>query len=228
MSNINFYEFVKKGTKIINPGFKKHGIPIPFRALIAAPSGSGKTNALMNLLVHMSGTFHEIILCVKSADEPLYELMIDKLDNVIVFEDGKVPPLSDYSTIDPKTNRLKRKDELQRLIIFDDLITDANANTAAKQYYIKGRKVGFSSVYISQSFFEVPKILRDNCDIFILGRNLLQQDLKLILSRFRTSMSLDEFSELYNELTDQPLDTILINLNSRTIRRNIIGEPITL
>lgn len=228
MSAINFYEFAPKGKKVINPGFRLHGIEVPFRACIASASGTGKTNALMNLLVHMSGTFHEIILCVKSADEPLYEMIIDKLPNIVVFEQGEVPPLSDYSSIDPKTKRLKRIDEKQRLIVFDDLVSDPKANTLAAQYYIKGRKLGFSSVYISQSFFEVPKLIRDNCNIFILGRNLLKQDLKLILSRFPTELTLDEFSELYAELTANPLDTMLINLNTRTIRQNIIGAPIEL
>jgi len=158
---INFYALIKKD-KVINPNFEKHGINVPFRALIAAPSGAGKTNCLMNLLVQFDKTFHEIILCCKSSDEPLYQMLENKCDNVIIYDD-KVPDLKEYSIEDPKTHKIKRKDKLQRLIIFDDMVNDVKANQIIKQYYIKGRKVGFSMIYISQSFFQIPKIIRENC-----------------------------------------------------------------
>ncbi len=228
MSKINFYNYVPKGEKKINPYYEIHNIEIPFRMLIAAPSGAGKTNALMNVIFHMHNTFHEIIICVKSADEPLYEMIINKLKNVVVFENGEVPPLSDYSKIDEKTKRLKRIDKKQRLIVFDDLITDQKANKIAAEYYIKARKVGFSMCYISQSFYQIPKIIRDNTQLFILGRNLLKKDLRMILSAFPTELTLDEFVNLYNDLTDEPLDTVLINIEKKYIAKNIIGDKIKL
>lgn len=228
MSKINFYDLIPKGEKKINPNYATHGIDLPFRMLIAAPSGSGKTNQLMNLIAHMDKTFHEIIICVKSADEPLYEMMINKLKNIVVYESGEVPSLSQYSKIDDKTKRLKRLDKKQRLIVFDDLITDRRANQIASEYYIKGRKLGFSMCYIGQSFYQIPKLIRDNCQIFLLGRNLLKRDLKLILSTFPTEITLDEFVDLYHYLTPENLDTVLINIDKKYISRNIIGEKIKL
>ena len=228
MSKINFYELIPKGEKKINPNYATHGIDLPFRMLIAAPSGSGKTNQLMNLIAHMDKTFHEIIICVKSADEPLYEMMINKLKNIVVYELGEVPSLSQYSKIDDKTKRLKRLDKKQRLIVFDDLITDRRANQIASEYYIKGRKLGFSMCYIGQSFYQIPKLIRDNCQIFLLGRNLLKRDLKLILSTFPTEITLDEFVDLYHYLTPENLDTVLINIDKKYIAKNIIGERIKL
>ena len=228
MSKINFYDLIPKGEKKINPNYATHGIDLPFRMLIAAPSGSGKTNQLMNLIAHMDKTFHEIIICVKSADEPLYEMMINKLKNIVVYESGEVPTLSKYSKIDDKTKRLKRLDKKQRLIVFDDLITDRRANQIASEYYIKGRKLGFSMCYIGQSFYQIPKLIRDNCQIFLLGRNLLKRDLKLILSTFPTEITLDEFVDLYHYLTPENLDTVLINIDKKYISRNIIGEKIKL
>lgn len=228
MSKINFYDLIPKVEKKINPNYATHGIDLPFRMLIAAPSGSGKTNQLMNLIAHMDKTFHEIIICVKSADEPLYEMMINKLKNIVVYESGEVPPLSQYSKIDDKTKRLKRLDKKQRLIVFDDLITDRRANQIASEYYIKGRKLGFSMCYIGQSFYQIPKLIRDNCQIFLLGRNLLKRDLKLILSTFPTEITLDEFVDLYHYLTPENLDTVLINIDKKYIAKNIIGERIKL
>jgi len=225
-SKINFYDFIKT-KKSINPQYDKHGIKIPFRMLIAAPSGAGKTNCLMNLIFHMNKTFHEIILCVKSADEPLYERLIDKLGNAVrVYEDGEVPPITDFSIKDEATKRLKAIDSYQRLIIFDDLILEKKANLLAKEYYVKGRKLHFSMCYIGQSFYQIPKMIRDNCQYFILGRNLLKRDLRTILTVFPTDLSLDQFSALYNELLSDELDTMLINIDSKFVRKNIIEPPI--
>jgi hypothetical protein len=218
---INFYSLVKS-TKTINPNKAVHGIDVPFRMLIAAPSGAGKTNALMNLIHHMDKTFHEIIVCVKSADEPLYQLLDDRLDNVIIYENGEVPPIEQYSILDEKTKKLKRIDKLQRLIIFDDLILDKKANQIALQYYIKARKLGFSMVYIGQSFFQIPKMIRDNCQYFILGKNLLKRDLRMILSIFPTETSLSDFANLYNQLTIEPLSTVIIDIQKNTLRKNIV------
>lgn len=228
MSLINFYDLVPT-QKELNPNFKTHGINVPFRMLISAPSGSGKTNALMNLITLFSHTFHEIILCVKSGDEALYNLLLDKLGSaVVLFEGGDVPDIENYSSVDEKTGRLKRVDKKQRLMIFDDLINDKTANRKIVEYYIKGRKLGFSLCYIAQSFYQIPKMIRDNCQIFIIGRNLLKRDLRMILSAFPSNFTLDEFEDLYKELTDEPLSVVLINVEKRYIRRNITGDKIQL
>jgi len=219
---INFYALIKKD-KVINPNFEKHGITIPFRALIAAPSGAGKTNCLMNLLVQFDKTFHEIILCCKSSDEPLYQMLENKCDNVIIYDD-KVPDLKEYSIEDPKTHKIKRKDKLQRLIIFDDMVNDIKANQIIKQYYIKGRKVSFSMIYISQSFFQIPKIIRENCQYFILCRNLLKKDLRMILSCFPSELSIDQFSNLYNSLFKNWNDCLMIDINNKLIKYNISDQ----
>jgi hypothetical protein len=222
---LNFYNYTKK-EKVINPNYDKHRISIPSRICVASGSGTGKSNCVMNLIYLFNKTFHEIILCVKSSDEPLYNLLENKLSNVIIYEGGEVPPLTDFSLLDERTNKIKRIDKKQRLIIFDDLMLDKNANKIACEYYIKARKLGFTMIYISQSFFQIPKIIRDNCNYFILGKNLLKRDLRTILTCFPTDLSLDEFIQLYNELTEEPLSVIMINLDKRMIYPNITGSAI--
>jgi len=228
MSKIDFYKTIKS-VKSINPNYETHGINVPFRMLIAAPSGAGKTHALCNLIYAMDKTFHEIIICVLSADEPLYTMIEQRLGNSVKFhESGYVPPLEEFSIIDASTGKLKRKDKYQRLIVFDDLILSKGANKLASEYYIKARKLGFSMAYIGQSYFQIPKMIRDNCQVFVLGRNLLKKDLRMILSVFPTEMSLDNFSELYKELCSEPLDVCVLDISKRTIKRNFTGDIIRL
>ena len=62
-------------TKYNNPNYKKHLMNIPFRALIVGGSGSGKTTLVLEIISRMKKTFGLIVLCCKSSDEPLYNLL---------------------------------------------------------------------------------------------------------------------------------------------------------
>jgi hypothetical protein len=210
---LNFYEHCT-GPKSHNPNYELHGIQIPFRMLIAAPSGSGKTNCLMNLISVMNKTFHEIHVCVLSADEPLYQKLA-KLKGVTFYEGGEVPEMDNDLSI-------------QKLIIFDDLILHRNANAKALDYYIRGRKKKYSMCYLSQSYFQTPKMIRINCQYLILGKNLLKKDLRMILSTIPSELSLDEFQDLYNNLTKAPLSVIVLDINHRTLRKGIAGQLLSL
>jgi hypothetical protein len=157
MSLINFYEFTKKDTVFKNPNYKNHNIEIPFRMIISAPSGAGKTNFLLNLICSMENTFYRIIICVKNKAEPLYEMIEEKLNSgktkqIEIYEDGEVPKLPD--------------DKKNRLIVFDDLLYDNQSEI--KQYFIRGRKKGFSCIYLTQSYFKTPKDLRLQCNYIVL------------------------------------------------------------
>ena len=59
--------------KVENPNFHIHKLKLPFRMCIVAPSGSGKTNFLVNLLAIFSegkGTFTSIDIITRNKDEP--------------------------------------------------------------------------------------------------------------------------------------------------------------
>jgi hypothetical protein len=47
----------------------------------------------------------------------------------------------------------------------------------------------------------------------------------MVLTCFPTDLTLEEFTDLYNEMTAEPLDTMLIDINKKIVRRNIVGEP---
>lgn len=64
-----------------------------------APSGSGKTNFVYNLLQLFcagKGTFDHIMIFGKSRDEPLYQYLRDKIKGEIKVYEGltKLPPIN--------------------------------------------------------------------------------------------------------------------------------------
>jgi hypothetical protein len=221
----NFYT-ATKSERADNPNFELHRISIPFRMTIAAPSGSGKTNALLNMLAHMGKVFHEIHVVIPTADEPLYKLLSDKLGHGVVFhENYNVPAITQFQAVGPD-GQPKRLDKRNRLFVFDDMVLDKKANRVIQEYYIRGRKLGISSCYISQSFYQIPKLIRDNAQYHILGRNLLKRDLREIMKVFPSNLSADELVSLYEQLCSEPLDVVLFDIPRRRIRKNIVDEDI--
>ena len=117
----NFYskkEVKKYCTQGENPNYDLHHFGIPFRSLVVAPSGSGKSNFITNLITLFckgtEGTFDNIYIFCKSRDEPLYKYLSDKSKGLIdVYENlEKLPPINDLNTCK------------QTLIIFDDFISE--------------------------------------------------------------------------------------------------------
>jgi hypothetical protein len=69
--------------------------------------------------------------------------------------------------------------EKRNLVVFDDCITEKNQDPI-RDLFIRGRKKNASIIYITQSFYKVPKIIRDNSNYFIFFK-LHFKDLKRII-----------------------------------------------
>ena len=128
---------------------------------MVATSGSGKSNFITNLIALFckgKGTFDNIYIFCKSVDEPLYRFLNDKSKGLIeVYEDlSKLPALNDL-------NACK-----QTLIIFDDMVTDINKNPIISEYFISGRKKYCSRMFLSQSYYNTPKIIRQNVNYVVI------------------------------------------------------------
>lgn len=204
---INFYEYIKSDATP-NPNYDTHKIPLNFRMLVACASGGGKSNYILNLLSQFTGTFTKIIICTKS-DEKLYDYLLEKIKKGIeIYYEGKIPEITKM----PKGQ--------SAIIIFDDLVT--NNIKAVNEQFIRGRKLNYSSVYITQSYFRTDKLIRLNVNFIAFGYGMIKRDIKLALSEYSMGISLDELVELYNKITSQKMNFMLIDLESRTIRKNII------
>lgn len=206
MDLINFYKTFKQN-KVHNPNYNKHSIEIPFRALICCGSGGGKSNLFLNLLYQMTNTFSKIIIC-SLHEEPLYNMVKNRLkDQVEIYYDGQIPEL------------IKAPKNENYLIVFDDLVLHKKPEIG--QLYIRGRKLGYSSIYISQSFYKTDKIVRINCNYFWFGRGLLSRDLNMILSEFPIGIKKEEFTKIYNDITKEPMNFLCLDLQNRNLRKNI-------
>ena len=204
--NINFYESLKP-IKIHNPNYETHKISLPFRMLICTASGGGKSNFLLNMIFQMSNTFHKIIIITKE-EERLYSHLLDRLkDGVEIHYGGNVP--AEFEKMAKGENGL---------VVFDDMVLTKDNRIG--EMFIRGRKLGYSSVYITQFFFGSPKLIRLNVNYIALGRGMIKRDLRLVLSEFSINLSIDQLEDLYNTITKVPMQFMLIDSQKRNIRNN--------
>ena len=187
-----------------NPNFKDHKLNLPFRMLIIGGSGAGKTQTLINLIRVMNGTFNNIHIITKNKDEPLYNYLESKVDTGLSITEGidSAPNLDDFD-----------KKE-QSLIVMDDLVLEKNQKQL-EQYFIRARKLNCSLVYLSQSYFGVPKMIRMNLNYLIIKRLNTLQDLFRMLREYSLGVSKEALVDLYqHSIQDNKQDFLLVDLDS--------------
>ena len=133
----NFYKepaLKKYLSKSDNPNIHLHGINrLPFRIVCNAPSGSGKSNFIVNLIELFSkneGTFSSIEIYCRCKDEALYQYLHDKTKGAIkIYED--LNELKNINSYDKTLNNL---------IIFDDLVLEKNQSKYPSFSFAGGSK----------------------------------------------------------------------------------------
>lgn len=220
--------------KVENPNYKKtHMFNVPFRAVVAGSSGSGKTNTVLDIISKMPNTFQKIVVCTKDSNEPLYDLLKDKLKDQLSIYDGmiskkmlrggnkmipNVPSLDDVAEKDDKGF-------IPKLIIFDDLCLDDNETIG--QYFIRARKKNISCIYITQAWYSCPRIIRLQANYAVLKRGANIKDLRSILRETSLPQSIGELTKLYNDATDTFESFFLIDLFNNKCYNTFSTTPIS-
>lgn len=209
---INFYEVMPKEflNETENPNFHLHNLKLPFRMAIVAPSGTGKTNFLMNLIHLFSqgrGTFPDITIVTRNKDEPLYNFLASKSDQIQIKEGMENLPILD-----------KFDKDFNHLVVLDDLVL-AKDQSRIENYYIRARKLNVSVIYISQSYFRIPKLIRQNLTYLVLLKLSGERELKLILSEGGLGLDRDQLLALYNYATAEKFNALVIDYEAPIEKR---------
>jgi hypothetical protein len=204
----NWYEKIDKkflDKKHSNPNLALHNFQIPFRACVVAPSGSGKTNMITNL-IHLfckgKGTFSTIYIICKDAEEPLYKYLASKSQAIIVKEG--LHELPDLDKMD--------KDDTT-LVIIDDMVLEKSQKQVC-EYYIRCRKKSVSIMYLSQSFFMIPKIIRNNCSYLIILKMSGDREINIIMREAGLGLTKPQLMNMYEYATNEKFSPLIIDIES--------------
>ena len=140
-----------------------------YRILIIGVSGSGKTNVLLDLIKNKQPDINKIYLYVKEPFESKYQLLINGKEKLGIKKFKNSKAFINYSqTIDNVYENLEDYNPTKKrvLIVTDDMIADMDVykkiNPIVTELFLRGRKLNNLLVFISQSYFKVPKTIRLN------------------------------------------------------------------
>lgn len=176
------------------PSFANTQMCLNARSIVVGGSSSGKTHALFHYLLKSPNTYAKVIIVNKGIDEPLYQTMRDKLKGNIQFY--LLPELPTVNEL----YKLKDDDKAEWLVVFDDLVNDLDDKKSLQKvsnYYITGRKLGFTMFFLTQSYFKTPKILRLNSTYIILLKLSSNRDLNLIIPDFQLGIEKKELEQIF-------------------------------
>jgi len=202
---INFYNVIPKKylEEVDNPNEHLHDIKIPFRMCIVAPSGSGKTNFLLNLIRVFSagnkGTFADITIITRNKDEPLYNYLSGEFEQIQVKEGM-------HST--PKLDDMDKK--FNHLVVWDDLVLSKDLKPV-EEYYMRARKKNCCVIFLSQDYYGIPKFIRKNSNyLALLDLGGSKREQTAILNEWSSDLDKDELKAVYNDAVSQELRPLII------------------
>ena len=202
MSVSNFYEKIPKMFLVSaeNPNFDSHQIKIPARIVVSAPSGTGKTNFVCNLISLFckgKGTFADILVLTKDKAEPLYEYLETKGIDV---QEG-LHNLPDLNKFDKDINHL---------IIIDDLMLAKNQEQVC-EYFMRCRKKNVTIIYLAQHYYRIPIIVRQNSNYIVILKAGNKKSLNLMLNEFTVGVEKEQLLKMYEYATKEKFNFLMIN-----------------
>ena len=221
---------------ITNENNKKHNekwpyIPDhPYRILIIGGSGSGKTNALLNL-INEQHDIDKIYLYARDLNKPKYDILIKKrkyagikhLNDPNVFIECSNTMDNVYENIHDHNSSTKTK----MLIVYDDMIADFMTNkrfqAIIKELSIRCRKLNILLVFITPSYFSVPK----DSTQYLIMKLYSKRELQNIAINHSADIDYGDFMKIYRECTKEPydfltIDTTLPASNPLRFRKNLL------
>ena len=201
--------------------------------MIIGGSGSGKTNALLNLIKEQDD-IDKIYLYAKDLSEPKYEFLIKKHEDVGIkycndpnaFIECSNRMDDVYQNIDDYNPSRKRK----ILIVFDDMITDIMSNkkfqVIIKELFIRCRKVNISLFLSLSLIFVFQKMSRLNSTHYLIMKISNRKELQNIAINHSADIDYQDFIKIYRECTKEPynfltIDTTLPASDPLRFRKNL-------
>ena len=181
-------------------------------------SGSGKTNALLNLIKEQND-INKIYLYAKDLSEPKYEYLIKNRENAGIKHVNHSKAFTECSnTMDDvfksiNDYNLNRRRKI--LIVFDDMIADIMTNkkfqSIIKELFIRCRKLNISLVFITQSYFSVPKDVRLNSTHYLIMKINSKRELQNTAINHSADIDYQDFIKIYWECTKEPFNFLTID-----------------
>jgi hypothetical protein len=146
-----------------------------------------------------------IVLCIKNSDEPLYNYLKSKVpkESLIIIEDiNQLGPPENY------------KSQTQTLVIIDDYCLEKDQSKFT-EFFIRGRKLNISTVYLTQSYVKCDITIRRNANYIFLKKIPNNRDITTLLNDFSINVDKTVMLKAYKQCIQDPvLGFMTIDVNA--------------
>ena len=176
----------------------------------------------------------KIYLYLEDPYESKYQYLINKREVVGInhFNDPKafIDYSNDMHNVYENIDDYSPDKENKILIVFDDMIADMihnkKLNSIVTELFIRGRKLNISLVFITQSYFKVPKDVRLNTSHFFITKIPNKRELQQIAINHSSDINTKDFANINKKCTFEPYsflvnDTTLPSNNPLRFRKNL-------
>ena len=170
----------------------------------------------------------------KDPYEAKYQYLINKRESVGInhFNDPKafIEYSNDMHDVYKNIDDYNPDKENKILIVFDDMIADMinnkKLNSIVTELFIRGRKLNISLVFITKSYFKVPKDVRLNITHFFIMKIPNKRELQQIALNHSSDINSKDFIKIYKKYTAEPYsflvnDATLASDNPLRFRKNL-------
>ena len=209
----------------------------PYKILIFGGSGSRKTNSLFKL-INKQLNIEKVSLYATDTYEEKYQFLINKQESTGLkhLNDSKVS--IEYSNyIDDIYKNIEEHNPNKKhkiLTVFNDIIVDMlsnkKLNPIVTEFFIRGRKLNISLVFITQSYFAVQKNVRLNSVHYFIMKIPNKRELQEIVFNHSSDIGFKNFMNLYIKCTPKSYSSLVIDTtiasNNPSLFRKIILKRI--
>ena len=216
---------------------KHNHVPkVSLRMVLLAPSGSGKTVLLSNLIFNIyRGCFERIFVFSPSIDidktwEPVKKYQSDDMKATEKDKEklyfNHYDPADLEHIIDTQHKVIKmmkasnRKKLFAVLIVIDDFADDAVFTRQSKllhSLYTRGRHNSISTIVSTQKFAAIHPIIRVNATSLIVYRLRNQKELDAMVKEVAGLTGKQELIEIYKVATADEYSFLYVNLAARNV-----------
>ena len=170
-----------------------------------------KTNLLLNLIENQPD-IDEIYLYAKDPYEAKYQYLINKREGAGIddFNDPKafIEYSNDMHDVHKNIDEYNPDKENKIVIVFDDMIPDMihnkKLNSIVTELFIRGRKLNIPLVFITQSYFKVPKDVRLNTSHSYIAKTPNRREIHQVAINHSSDINTKDFANIYRKCTAEP------------------------